>query len=416
MTKTVGHKQHDIKNANHRLILSQLRQHGKMSRIELARNLSLSAPSISKNVDELIRHHILQESGTVVTNVGRRPCMVEINRDYGCVAVIDFSSSDTRVALANMLSELIDFVSIPGGSVLDDAHLDKIVAQLREMLQKQTMERPLLAISVGTPGDIDQATGDFLYAPRFRNCGVRNLQKFFGDAFDVDVLVKNDVNLATVGENLFGAGADSSNMLYVSVDYGVGSGMILNGQLFGGARGFAGEIGLWVMDTNRSVEIYESGQAITENVLDTHVSCFAIEKEVNRRLQQGQQSILLNWVSKADEVTIDKIIKAYRLRDALCVEVVKRAALQLACALKNVIDLLDVEKVVIGGLSRKFGDDYLDVVKDFLEKTEPTCLPQLVWARLGHESTLYGAIGDALTYTFEHIIFQRMEEEASKRC
>lgn len=102
MKKMVGRKQHDIKNANHRLILEQLRHKERLSRIELARNLSLSAPSISKNVDELIRKNVLLETGTVITSAGRRPCMVEINRNYGCVAVVDFSSEDTRIALANM--------------------------------------------------------------------------------------------------------------------------------------------------------------------------------------------------------------------------------------------------------------------------------------------------------------------------
>ena len=104
------------------------------------------------------------------------------------------------------------------------------------MLDKQNSPRPLLNISIGTPGDIDRKTGDFLYAPRFQNCSVRNLQHFFNDTFHVDVFVKNDVNLATMGENLFGAGIGCSNMLYVSVDYGIGSGVILNGKLYEGSR------------------------------------------------------------------------------------------------------------------------------------------------------------------------------------
>ena len=72
MVKAVGSKQRDVKNANHRLILTQLRQHDLLSRSELARMLSLSAPSISKNVDDLIGRNVLIETGTVATNVGRR--------------------------------------------------------------------------------------------------------------------------------------------------------------------------------------------------------------------------------------------------------------------------------------------------------------------------------------------------------
>ncbi len=249
MKKMVGRKQHDIKNANHRLILEQLRHKERLSRIELARNLSLSAPSISKNVDELIRKNVLLETGTVITSAGRRPCMVEINRNYGCVAVVDFSSEDTRIALANMRAELIDFCTVPGGAWLNDAHLQKVKERLRQMLDKQNSPRPLLNISIGTPGDIDRKTGDFLYAPRFQNCSVPKSSAFFNDTFHVDVFVKNDVNLATMGENLFGAGIGCSNMLYVSVDYGIGSGVILNGKLYEGSRGFSEKLGcgLWIL-------------------------------------------------------------------------------------------------------------------------------------------------------------------------
>jgi len=411
MTDMVGQKQHNIKNANHRLILELLRQNGEMSRTDLTRNLGLSAAGISKNVDALIRNKVLLETGTAVTHAGRRPRMLEINRDYGCVAVADFSSTDTRVALANMRSELIDYVAVPGGSVLEDQHLYTVRDLIRTMLDKQSPARKLLAISVATPGDIDRKTGDFLYAPRMRKCTIRNFRDFFHAAFGVDVLVKNDVNLATYGEHLYGAGIDCSNMLYVAMDYGIGSGMVLNGKVFEGARGFAGEIGLWIMDADGMLA--EAAQEADEEnkLLDGRASCFAIRQIVCSQLKDGKQSLLQNWVRSPDEVEMDMIIQAYLLRDQLCVNVVTQAALQLACALKNIIDFLDVEMVIIGGISKNFGEDYLDIIRAFLEKTQPTRVPQLIWASLGHRSALFGAVGDALEFAFEQIAKQNYLSE-----
>lgn len=406
MINMVGQKQHNIKNANHRLILELFRHNGELSRIDLTRNLGLSAAGVSKNVDELIRNKVLMETGTVVTHAGRRPRMLEINRDYGCVAVVDFSSTDTRVALANMRSELIDYVSVPGGSMLEDQHLYTIRDLLQTMLDRQSPARKLLAISVATPGDIDRRTGDFLYAPRLRNCSIRNFRDFFHAAFGVDVLVKNDVNLATYGEHLYGAGVGCSNMLYVAMDYGIGSGMVLNDKIFEGARGFAGEIGLWIMDADGMLAKADQGASGESKLLDGRASCFAIWQIVCSQLNSGQQSVLLNWVHSPDEVEMDMIIKAYQLRDQLCVDVVTQAALQLACALKNIIDFLDVEMVIIGGISKNFGDAYLNNIRAFLEKTQPTRVPQLIWASLGHQSTLYGAVGDALEFAFEQIANQ----------
>lgn len=152
MVKAVGSKQRDVKNANHRLILTQLRQHDLLSRSELARMLSLSAPSISKNVDDLIGRNVLIETGTVATNVGRRPSLVGINRQYGCVAAVDFSSTDIRIAISNMKADMIDYGTVPGESRLNMSHLEQTIALLGEMLERHQMRERLLAISIGTPG------------------------------------------------------------------------------------------------------------------------------------------------------------------------------------------------------------------------------------------------------------------------
>lgn len=408
MLQMVGQKQHNIKNANHRLILEQVRHHGELSRTELTRNLGLSAAGISKNVDELIRNHVLLETGTVATHAGRRPRMLQINRDYGCTAVVDFSSTDTRVALANMCGEFIDYATVPGGSELDDQHLYTVRDLLQQMLKKQSPARKLLAISVATPGDVDRKTGDFLFAPRLRKCTIRNFRDFFHTAFGVDVLVKNDVNLATYGEHLYGAGIGCSDMLYVAVDYGIGSGMVLGGKVYEGARGFAGEIGLWIMDADEGMTDQEP------KLLDGRASCFAIRQNICSKLSAGRQSVLQNWVPKGKLVEMDQIFQAYRLRDPLCVEVVRQAALQLACAIKNIIDFLDVELVIIGGRSKDFGDDYLDTIQTFLEKTQPTRIPRLIWASLGHQSALYGGVGDALEFAFDQIAKQNDFPEESK--
>lgn len=409
MVKAVGSKQRDVKNANHRLILTQLRQHDLLSRSELARMLSLSAPSISKNVDDLIGRNVLIETGTVATNVGRRPSLVDINRQYGCVAAVDFSSTDIRIAISNMKADMIDYGTVPGESRLNMSHLEQTIALLGEMLERHQMRERLLAISIGTPGDIDRQTGYFLYAPRFEDCTKLNLHTIFQEAFGVDVLVKNDVNLATMGENLFGAGGGCRNMLYIALDYGIGSGMILDGRLFEGARGFSGEIGLWLMDPQEAYERYRQNTLPDQLGLDSIVSCFAIRQNVRHRLAAGQHSILLNWAKKDEDVTLERILDAFRLRDKLCMEVVEEAAVKFACALKNLIDFLDVEVVILGGLARKFGDYYLDIVRDFLSRVQPTFPPRLIWSKLGDESTLYGAIGDALEHAFDQIVLQSGE-------
>ena len=409
--KSVGSKQRDVKNANHRLIITKLRQYDLLSRSELARMLSLSAPSISKNVDDLISRQVLLETGTVATNLGRRPSLISINRQYGCVAALDFSSTDIRVAIANMKAEMIDYGTVSGVSILGMEHIQMAIDLLKEMLERHHVSDRLLSISIGTPGDIDQETGYFLYAPRFVRCKEINLQAIFTEAFHVGVLVKNDVNLATMGEYLFGAGTGFHHLLYIAVDYGIGSGMILDGNLYEGSQGFSGEIGLWLLDTQQAYQCYKNGTLSEQIGLDSVVSCFAIREQIRHRLSARENSILTNWVKKPDEVSLDLILDAYRLRDKLCVDVVEEAAVRFACALKNMIDFLDVEVVIISGLAKKFGENYLEIIRQFLEKVQPTHPPRLMWSKLGDEAVLYGAIGDALQYAFDQIVMQSDESK-----
>ena len=402
--KTVGSKQRDVKNANHRLILTLLREHDLLSRSDLSRMLSLSAPSISKNVDDLIARGVLVETASVASNVGRRPNLVGINPNYGYVAAVDFSSEDIHVAIANMKAEMIDYGTVPGELRIGRATLERVIDCLRQMLERHRIADRLLAVCVGTPGDINRQTGYFIYAPRFKDYTDLNLHDIFSDAFGVKVLVKNDVNLATMGEQLYGAGGNSPNMLYVAIDYGIGSGMILNNKLYEGARGFAGEIGLWLLDPRGVYAEYRNKTPLTCSNLDGLVTCFTIRQNIRQQLTGGRRSILQNWVENGDDVTLEQIFDAYNLRDKLCLEVVEEAAVELACALKNLIDFLDIEVVVLGGMVRRFGDSYLNTVKDFLSTVQPIFPPRLIWSKLGGESTMYGAIGEALAYTFDQIV------------
>lgn len=409
MVKAVGSKQRDVKNANHRLILTQLRQHDLLSRSELARMLSLSAPSISKNVDDLIGRNVLIETGTVATNVGRRPSLVGINRQYGCVAAVDFSSTDIRIAISNMKADMIDYGTVPGGKPPEYEPPRADDRPAGGDARAAPDARAAAGHQLGIPGDIDRQTGYFLYAPRFDECTKLNLHTIFQEAFGVDVLVKNDVNLATMGENLFGAGGGCRNMLYIALDYGIGSGMILDGRLFEGARGFSGEIGLWLMDPQEAYERYRQNTLPDQLGLDSIVSCFAIRQNVRHRLAAGQHSILLNWAKRTRTSRLSAFSTLSACATSSAWRWSRRRPVKFACALKNLIDFLDVEVVILGGLARKFGDYYLDIVRDFLSRVQPTFPPRLIWSKLGDESTLYGAIGDALEHAFDQIVLQSGE-------
>ena len=412
MTQTTGSKQRDIRIANHRLILSTIRQLGAVSRSELAAKLEISGPSVSKNVDGLLRRNVLVESGTVTTSVGRRPNMLEINPDYCCVAVVDFSHINTILAIADMRAEIIDEAAIYSGEKIGLEHIQTIINALQKMLEKHHLTEKLQAISIATPGILDNTNGSFVLAPRFEDPQNIHLQKLFNDAFDVTVLLKNDISMAALGESMFGAGKGIANQLYISIDHGVGSGLVLNQKLYEGSRGVAGEVGMWLTDPEQTYRQYRNRDVSKTPVFDSQLSTHAIRHIVTNRAKAGEESILSPLAGQAHAISFAQIVTAYQLKDPLCVEVVEEAAIKLGCVLKNLIEFLDVDIVIIGGEVYQFGDSYLELVKDFLQAVYPTVLPKVVWSDLKEKAGLQGAIGNALEFVFEQIVTQNIQNEA----
>lgn len=411
MTQTTGSKQRDIRIANHRLILAAIREHGTLSRSELASKLEISAPSVSKNIDGLLRRNVLIESGTVTTSVGRRPNMLEINPDYCCVAVVDFSHINTILAIADMKANIIDEAAIYSGEKIQLEHIQIVINALKKMLEKHRLADKLQAISIATPGILDNTKGSFLLAPRFENPQDIRLQQLFNDAFGVTVLLKNDISMAALGESMFGAGKGIVNQLYISIDHGVGSGLILNQKLYEGSRGVAGEVGMWLTDPEQTYRQYRKRDFSKIPVFDSQMSTHAIRHIVTNRVKAGEESILAPLANQTNAISFSQIVAAYQLNDPLCVEVVEEAAIKLACILKNLIEFLDVDIVIIGGEVYQLGNAYLELVLDFLSDMYPAMLPRVVWSKLREKAGLQGAIGNALEFVFDQIVMQNVQGE-----
>lgn len=406
VAQAMGSKQKDIKMANHRVILAALRRYGMLSRSELSEQLSISAPTISKNVDELLLRRVLIEHGTVATNVGRRPNMLGINPDYCNVAVVDFSHVETTVAVANMKGEIVARASVYSGEAIDRAHIDQVIRTLQDLLEQGGHLRLLKAISIATPGLIDTSTGRFLYAPRFVDYQNINLHSMFAQTFDVEILLKNDISMAALGEALYGAGKGFNNQLYIYLDHGVGTGLVLDGKLYEGSRGTAGEVGTWMVDPREAYAMFRNGQSHQSRVLDSEITGHGIRRKVWARLRAGEESVLSAMLKPEEIPTFSQVVSGFQVKDPLCRAVVEESAVIFTCILKNLIDFLDVDLVIIGGAVRQFGDAYMDVVHSYLDAVHPMVMPKLVWSDLQGEAGLHGAVGNSLEYVFEQIVQQ----------
>lgn len=401
MTK-LGINQRQVKTTNQDLIISEIRKAGQISRSELAKKLKLSAPSISSNIDDLIQRNIIIETGTGHSHCGRKPIILEFNNHYGYIIAVDISSSSIRVALSDLSgTEIMELREITDTLIITPDIIQKTMDCIEDLLMVKNIRREkLLCICIGSPGIIDPQTGRFIYAPRVQNYAEINLKELFAQKFHTTILLKNDVNCATKGEHLLGAGMHHQNFIHILIDVGTGAGMILNEKLFEGKRGAAGELGLWVMNVSEAVS---KGKITIDNILDSHISVFALVCRINELYPDFFASLGRGDIdSHLVPMYFEMIIKAIKNNDERIVSVVQNSAIELGCAIVNVCGLLDLELVIVNGLILELGDMYLAPLKRFLESNTSGNI-QIVPSVLGNKAVIYGALGEAIESVLDSI-------------
>ncbi len=224
-----------------------------------------------------------------------------------------------------------------------DAVIEAMAGAAREVMG-DTDPAQVAGVGIGAAGQIDPRTGAVLYAPNLRWTNAP-LGGSLSAALGLPVRVTNDVRAATIAEWKFGAGKGLDNFVNIFLGTGIGSGIVLNGQLCQGATNSAGEIGHICLDPEGPVcgcghhgcfEAFSSGRGI--------------ENEVKRRLQKGARSLIRDEVGDdLDKVTGHLVGKAAREGDAVALAALAQAGRYLGLALANVHTLLNPDRILLGG-------------------------------------------------------------------
>lgn len=232
-----------MKKINKSIVLELLRKAAPLSRAEVAKITGLTKATVSTLVAELMEENLLYEIGTGESSGGRKPVMLVFRQDAGYAIGVDLGVRDIHAVLTDLKGTIVHETrsSLRG---LDTP--EQVLGRLKECLRRLVNKAPaspygVVGIGVGVPGITDDQ-GTVLFAP---NLGWRNvpLQSLLEKEFKVPVIIDNEANAGAVGEKEFGIGRNVSNLIYISVGIGIGSGIILKDELYRGASGYSGEMG-----------------------------------------------------------------------------------------------------------------------------------------------------------------------------
>lgn len=242
----------------------------------------------------------------------------------------------------------------------------------------------VIGVGIGIPGLPDQENGDVIFAP---NLGWRNvpLVKLLKKTVTVPVLLENDANVAALGEQWRGAGRGSQNMIMITIGTGIGGGLIINGGLYSGTNGNAGEIGHTVIDP--------AGPLCTcgrQGCLETLTSAMAMKRMAEEAVARGEKTSL----AEQKEIEARDVICAAREKDPIADKIVNSVAHYLGIGIANMINLFNPDTVVIGGGVSRAGDILLNPLRDSTRKwsLDASCrVVKLALAELGNDAGCIGA-------------------------
>ncbi|MBE0686977.1 MAG: ROK family protein [Anaerolineaceae bacterium] len=265
---------------------------------------------------------------------------------------------------------------------------DRLIQLIHEIKQDHTIK----AIAVAAPGFLDPDLGIVYEAPNIPGWENYPLRKILEDVFNIPIFLGNDANLAALGEWKFGAGIGHSNLLYLTISTGIGSGAILDNNLLLGHKGLAGEFGhVTVLPDGPMCGCGKQGH------IEAIASGTGILNYVNEQISAGRITIL----SKLEKVTGKDISQAAQNGDTLAIEAYNRAGYYLGIALANFLHMLNPSIVIFGGGVSSSGELLFEPMRKSLEERliSPAYLDGLTFttAQLGDDVGLKGALALLVT-------------------
>ncbi len=380
-----------MREVNRSIVLDIIRRGGRVSRTDLARRSTLTKPTVSAIVEDLIANGIVHEVGYdhTVGVGGRRARLLEFNEASAAYLGIRFGVSAVSVGVADARGELRTVREVP--SVIGDPErsvglalglVDTVLAEAglpRERLQ---------AVGVTLPGLVAQSTGTVELAPNLEwtSAPVRELVK---RVLNLPVVVMNITNSGALAEGRVGAAKGVRSYVWLYVGTGTGAGIVIDGRLFHGHNGFSGEIG--------HCPLVLDGPECTcglRGCLEAVASGWAIGRAAERARGSAAATLLREYPGPLDA---EAVADAARRGDAEAQRILAEVGNYLGMGLSTLVNLLDPEMVVLAGGVTAAGDYLLDPTRESAAKhTLRGRDVRIVTSTLGDQAGMLGAVLGAM--------------------
>jgi len=350
-----------VKQRNRATIFRAIRDLGPVARVELARRTGLNAATVTNIVDELIIAQLVSETGLGRSRIGRKPIYLEINPSARFTIGIDLARSAITGAIVDLSGKIVEYIREPAGPWLrSEIVLSTVNHVIERLLSKLPSpdRQAIIGIGIGAPGPLSFRSGSFLGPPAFGAWEDLLLRQETEARFHIPTRVDNNGNTSALAELWFGAGQGVDQFVLLTLGTGVGSGLVLDGDLYRGGHDLAGEIGH--MSINADGPRCACGNY---GCLEMYVSVPRILAAARAALGTGEPSVIRASLDGGGELTIEMVIAAVAAEDPLATRLFADVTRHLAAGIVNVVHVLDPQLILIGRELARAGDLLLDPVR-----------------------------------------------------
>lgn len=379
---------HEKKNLQ---ILDTIRKKGPIARAEISRLIGLNIVTVTSYIDQYIKKGVIKEVGIDVSSGGRKPTLVDLNPEAITMIGVGLNVVDMIAVLCNLKGEIIFSVKKERPLKAGEALVNEMTLLVEELIQKSKVDTAKVhGIGIGIPGIFNRDTSTVRWPVGLLEDDLSitvSIHGIFEDKFGIPTFVDNDANAAVFGEEWYGKGLGVQHAIYLYS--GNGCGFMVNGQIYRGANGCAGE---WLFDLAEDnllpalVEAYKSG---------TWSSDMGISLRAQALYADHENSKIYNLVKNdVKKITVFSVAQAAEMHDDFANELLMDAGRRLGRKAAFLVNLFNPEVLIVGGGIEVGGSVLLDALRDTVRQLaipEATEKLRILPSQLGENGVALGA-------------------------
>lgn len=370
------------------LIIKHLYFDKGLSCAELSEILDKSLPSMSKAINELIEEGLVVEDGYARSSGGRRPLVYSIKADAMYMLTVAMDQFSTRIQLVDLLNNPIaDMITFELRLLNNKEALPQLIAQINEYIDRTGIARDKFAgIGIGMPGFINVNEGiNYTYL----DADDQSLTQLITLETGVPTYIDNDSSLIALAEQKFGIAKAQKDVMVINLGWGIGLGMIVNGEIYRGYNGFAGEFS--------HIPLSEDGALCIcgkRGCLEAEASMLVVVQKTIEGIKEGRVSSLKYFEEGHPKLVGDAIMEAANNGDQFAIDLLSDAGYKIGKALAILIHIMNPASIVLSGRGAVVGKILLAPIQQALNKY---CIPrlaastELLISELGFDAELIGA-------------------------